>query len=61
MEASVPVPTCQGSIANSAAQLLLHSSPRDHDHHRCQSVYQTPCWAFSKFLCANCPVKKPSK
>ena len=42
--------------------VLRHSisTPR-HDKLAISTPIQTPCWAFSKYLCANSSVKKPSK
>ena len=51
------------SIENVGSDPVLHlliSIPR-HDKLAISTPIQTPCWAFSKFLCANSPVKKPSK
>ena len=49
------------SIRNLDPVLCLPVSIPRHDKLATSTPIQTPCWAFSKFLCANSPVKKPSK
>ena len=49
------------SIGNLDPVLRFPIFTARHDTLAIFTPIQTPCWAFSKYLCANSPVKKPSE
>ena len=55
----ISIPTT--SIGNLDPVLRHPTSTPRHEKLAISTPIQTPCWAFSKYLCANSPVKKPSK